>query len=54
MPKSGAERAIVDGAADLEQQISATSRPSHLLGLAHAPVDQEVFAVPSVIDVPTR
>ena len=25
MPKSSAERAVVDGAADLEQQISATS-----------------------------
>jgi hypothetical protein len=45
--KSAAERAIVDGAANLEEQISATPRPTHLLGFVHSPVD------PSVIDVPT-
>jgi hypothetical protein len=42
MPNPGTERAVVDCATDLEQQISAPSRPSHLLGLVHAPVDQEV------------
>ena len=42
IPKPGAERAIVDCAADLEKQISAISRPSHLLRLVHPPVDQEV------------
>src|ERR1700749_4905538 len=42
MPKPGTERSVVDGAADLEQQISAPSRPSHLLGFVHAPVDQEI------------
>src|SRR4051794_38199531 len=42
MPNPGAERAIIDCATNLEQQIGAFSRPSHLLGLVHAPVDQEV------------
>jgi len=42
MPKSGTEHAVLDCAADLEQQIGAISRPSHLLGLVHAPVDQEI------------
>jgi hypothetical protein len=42
MPKPGTERAVVDCATDLEQQINATPRPSHLLGLVHTPVDQEV------------
>src|SRR5271166_1967417 len=42
MPKPGTERAVVDCATNLEQQIGAISRPSHLLGLVHAPVDQEV------------
>ena len=42
MPKPGVKRAVVDGAANLEQQVSAPSRPSHLLGLVHPPVDQEV------------
>ena len=50
----GTEGAVVDRATNLEQQISASPRPSHLLGLVHAPVDQEVRGVPSVIDVPTR
>jgi hypothetical protein len=39
MPKPGTERAVIDCTADLEQQIGAFSRPSHLLGLVHAPVD---------------
>ena len=42
MPNPGTERAVIDSATDLEQQIGAPSRPSHLLGLVHAPVDQEV------------
>jgi len=40
--ETGAERAVVDGAADLEQQIGAAPGPAHLLRLGHAPVDQEV------------
>ena len=31
LPEAGAERAVIDGAADLEQQIGASSRPAHLL-----------------------
>src|SRR6185503_17655729 len=41
LPKAGAERAVVDGAADLEQQVGAAPGPAHLLRLGHAPVDQE-------------
>jgi hypothetical protein len=42
MPKLGAERAILDCAADLEQHIGAIARPSHLLRLVHASVHQKV------------
>src|ERR1700753_3789353 len=42
MPQPSAERAVVDCATDLEQQIGASVRPSHLLRFVHAPVDQEV------------
>jgi hypothetical protein len=42
MPKPSTECAVVDCATDLEQQIGAPSRPSHLLQFIHAPVDQEV------------
>jgi hypothetical protein len=35
------ERAVVDCATNVEQ-IGAISRPSHLLGLVHASVDQEI------------
>ena len=38
----GAERAIVDGATHLQQEIGATSRPAHLLRFIHSPVHQEV------------
>ena len=38
----GAERAIVDCATNLQQQIGAASRPPHLLGFVHSPVDQEI------------
>src|SRR5208283_5074250 len=42
MPKPGTERAIVDRATNLEQQIGAISRPPHLLRLVHTTVDQKV------------
>src|SRR6201996_2902127 len=42
MPQPSAERAVIDCATDLEQQIGAPLRPSHLLRFVHAPVDQEV------------
>ncbi len=42
MPKPGNERAVADRATNLGQQIGALSRPSHLLGFVHPPVDQEV------------
>jgi hypothetical protein len=42
MTEPGAERTVVDCTADLEQQIGAPSRPSHLLGFVHAAVNQEV------------
>src|SRR5689334_12777027 len=40
--ESGAELAVDDGAADLEQAIGAAAGPAHLLLLVHAAVDQEV------------
>lgn len=42
LPEAGAERAVVKGAADLEQQVGPAPGPSHLLRLRHAPFDQEV------------
>src|SRR3982751_6921896 len=42
LPEAGAERAVVDGAADLEQPVGATPRPAHLLRLGHPAVHQEV------------
>src|SRR5206468_6830655 len=42
LPETGAERAVVEGAADLEQQIGPAPGPAHLLRLGHAAVDQEV------------
>ena len=53
MPKPSTERSVVDSATNLEQQIGAFSRPSHLPGLVHGRLTRK-FAVPSVIDVPTR
>jgi hypothetical protein len=38
----GTERAIVNGAANLQQEIGTSSRPAHLLELVHSPIDQEV------------
>src|SRR3954468_20432508 len=42
LAESGAELAVDDGAADLEQEIGAAAGPAHLLLLVHAAVDQEV------------
>ena len=42
LSEAGAERAIVDGAANLEQAIGAPSRPAHLLRLVHPAVHQEI------------
>src|SRR5215210_1779759 len=42
LPEAGAERAVVDGAADLEQPVGATPRPAHLLRFVHATIDEEV------------
>src|SRR5215213_5996890 len=42
LPEADTERAVVDGAADLEQQIGPAPGPAHLLRLGHAPVDQEI------------
>src|SRR5271166_4905281 len=39
---SRAERTVVDRTPNLQQQVGASSRPSHLLRLVHPPVDQEV------------
>src|SRR3954452_22123796 len=36
LPEAGAERAVVDGAADLEQPIGTAPRPAHLLRFVHA------------------
>jgi len=38
----GTERAIVDGATNLQQEIGAASRPSHLLRFIHSAVHQEI------------
>src|SRR4051812_34011292 len=42
LPEAGAERAVVDGAGDLEQPIGTAPRPAHLLRFVHATIDQEV------------
>jgi hypothetical protein len=42
LSEAGAERAIIDGAANLEQEIRPSSRPAHLLRLVHAAVHQEI------------
>jgi hypothetical protein len=48
MPEPGTERVVVDCATYLEQQISACSRPSHLLGFVHASIDRKfVIANPT-------
>src|SRR5215212_3234012 len=42
LPEAGAERAVVDGAADLEQPVGTAPRPAHLLRFVHATIDEEV------------
>jgi hypothetical protein len=42
LSEAGTELAVEAGATDLEQEIGAAARPSHLLGFGHAAVDQEV------------
>src|SRR4051794_15830529 len=42
LSEAGAERAVVDGAADLEQPIGTAPRPAHLLRFVHATIDEEV------------
>ena len=42
LPEAGAERAVVDSASNLQQQVSAAPGPAHLLRFGHASVDQEV------------
>jgi hypothetical protein len=50
MPQSCTERPVGDSATKLEKQIGAISRPSHLLGLVHAPVNQRGLAAEVFID----
>jgi hypothetical protein len=42
LSEAGAERPIVDGAANLQQEIGPSARPTHLLGFVHPAVHQEV------------
>jgi hypothetical protein len=42
LSESGTERAVVDRAANLEQEIGTSSRPSHLLRFAHPAVHQKI------------
>src|SRR4051795_2121943 len=42
LPEAGAERAVVDGTADLEQPVGTAPGPAHLLRLGHPAVHQEV------------
>src|SRR3954453_5183657 len=42
LPETDAERAVVEGAADLEQPIGPAPGPAHLLRLGPAAVPQEV------------
>src|SRR3954451_969616 len=42
LPEVGAERAVVEGAAALEQQVGPAPGPAPRLRLGHAAVDQEV------------
>src|ERR687893_435734 len=42
LPEAGAGRAVVDGAADLEQPVGTAPRPAHLLRFVHATIDEEV------------
>jgi hypothetical protein len=42
LPEAGAERAIIDSAANLKQEIGPSSRPTYLLGLIHPASRQEI------------
>src|SRR3954452_9589153 len=42
LSEAGTEGAVVDSAANLQQQIGTASGPTHLLGLVHPAVHQEV------------
>jgi len=42
LPEAGPKRAVIDGAADLEQEIGPSSQPAHLLGFVHSPVHKEI------------
>lgn len=42
LSESGVEFAVVDGAANLEQEICTASRPAHLLRFVHPTVHQEI------------
>src|SRR5438270_12459695 len=42
LPETGAECAVVDGAADLEQPIGTAPRPAHLLRFVHPTIDEKV------------
>ena len=42
LAESVSQRAVVDRTSNLQQQISTSSRPAHLLAFLHAAIDQEV------------
>jgi hypothetical protein len=42
MAEPRTEGAVVDRTSDLQQQVGPASRPSHLLGLVHTTINQEV------------
>src|SRR5690349_4676547 len=46
LPETGAERAVVEGAADLEQQIGPAPGPAHLLRPLPAPARFYLFRHP--------
>ena len=55
LSEAGAERAVVEGAAKLEQEIGAAPRPAHLLRFVQfIRRFTRKLAVPSVMAVPTR
>ena len=54
LSEAGTEDAIVDCAANLEQEIGTSSRPAHLLRFFHPAVHQSGTMSVGVIDHPTR
>src|SRR4051794_41502374 len=42
LPETGAERAVVNSTADLEQPVGAVSGPTHLLRFVHPAVHEEI------------